>query len=101
MYVEENKGVIFANGPYVAFVEFGTGVTYNDPGSYPGKKPDGIAEIGEYGQGKGKQPYWVYFSEMHGKVMATAGMPAHPFMYNTLQELGEKAAQVAKEVFKA
>ena len=98
MYVEENRGIIFTNHPDAAFWEFGTGVTKNVPDKYPGERPENM-QIGGYGKGKGNQPVWWYYDETQGIFIKTPGITAKAFMYNSLQELGEQAADIAKRVF--
>jgi len=100
MYVEENRGVIFSSSPHAVFVEFGAGVRKNAAGSYPGSWPKDLGGIGSYGKGQGRLNGWYYYSERTGKVEWTTGITSRPVFYNTLKELSEIAASVAKEVFK-
>lgn len=80
-----NTRTITASGKSVLFVEYGTGVHFNTPQS---KRPTDIANIGEYGKGKGSNDYWFYSQYGRGKVY-TQGNPA---------ALGvEKAMQAMKQ----
>ena len=98
---------IVANGEAVAFIEFGSGVTYNGSSSYaPLEKPVGIVGIGEYGQGKGKRRAWYYKGEpgTNGEInekgyVKTRGNPAAMSMWHSSEEMRKALLQVAKEVF--
>lgn len=58
--VSDNEAVVTASGSSVMFIEFGTGIYYNGWESYPGERPAGVAGIGQYGKGHGKQETWTY-----------------------------------------
>lgn len=100
--VEESNGgyVIAVSGQSVAFVEFGAGITYGSghpmaaqfgagPGTYPGQKhafdPKG----------------WYLPKEKRAAdgTKHTYGNPPAMPMYNTVQELKQEMARVAREVF--
>lgn len=51
---------ITAQSGHLFYLEFGAGVTYNDPDPYPVPRPPGIGGIGTQGKGRGKQPFWSY-----------------------------------------
>ncbi|MBR4186324.1 MAG: hypothetical protein IKQ87_11175 [Clostridia bacterium] len=104
---------VVAEGKTVAFIEFGAGVTRG--GGYPGKKPAGVLEPGQYGQGKGafKNEPWVYNGEpgnegwpvtRRGKVRAgkamTLGNPPNAAMYHASGVIREIITETAKEAFK-
>lgn len=102
---------IYANGEAVCFIEFGAGVYYNTAG-YPLEKPQGIVDIGEYGQGRGKQNTWAYYGDNPGSngfmveraggtVVITHGNPAAMPMYYASTEMKQKILSIAKEVFGA
>ena len=95
----DNNGhfTIHADGEAVAFVEFGAGVYFNGSGSQR-HRPQGIHEIGFYGQGKGKQWSWGYYGK-DGKAHITAGTPEQPGMWLASQEMRYKMAEIAREVF--
>jgi len=104
MYVKGDKGVIFTNCPYAAYVEFGTGVV--GKGS-PHPKFPWAYDINNHGE----DGWWYPTDETdpnphkhtyNGQLYAwTKGMPSRPFMYNTSIELKDKLAQIAREVFKS
>lgn len=81
---------LHASGPSIYFMEFGTGVYYNNDDTYGGIKPSGIVGIGEYGHGNGKRDWWVYQGEggevfrNNPKLKITHGNIANMFMWNTL-----------------
>lgn len=102
-----NGYTIEAQGNAVAFIEFGTGVTYNSGSSYPGKKPDGVADIGEFGQGKGKRRAWFYYGDpgtngevQESGVVKTRGNPAEAPMYYATEEMRRSIQKIAREVFR-
>lgn len=97
---------IEAQGEAVAFIEFGTGVYYNSGDSYPGKKPDGVVGIGEFGQGKGQRRAWFYYGDpgtngevQESGVVKTRGNPAEAPMYYATEEMRRSIQQIAREVF--
>ena len=90
--------VIVASGKDVAFIEFGAGIHYNKRGGYPGKKPDGISEIGEYGKGYGSRHVWGYPTE-DGSIKLTHGNPAAMPMWYASEEMRSKILKIAREVF--
>lgn len=100
--VEEIKNgyKIIVAGQSVAFVEFGTGVTYGyghpqaaefgvGPGTYPGQT-HAMTGKGWY-LPKDKQPA--------DGTKHTYGNPPNMPMYNTAQELKHEVARIAREVF--
>jgi len=104
MYVEENKGIIFTDCPYAAYVEFGTGVVGKGE---PHPKFPWAYDINNHGD----SGWWYPTDETdpnphkhtyNGQLYAwTKGMPSRPFMYNTSVELRDKLTQIAKEVFQS
>ena len=99
--VDGNKATVGASGDKVAFIEFGTGVTY--PDDHPKAKEMGAIR-GEYGQGKGKNPSWIYYGEpgSNGKDLGngfveTSGNPANKPIYNTMKELEESIQTIVTE----
>ena len=109
-YWEGNTLYLEANGNSVAFIEFGSGKTYEE---YPSDKlPKGVVPHGEYGKKKGRKPPWVYVGEAgdNGTVLAhkkdgravvrTMGNPPARAMYNASKVFDkDHVLQVAKEVF--
>lgn len=90
---------IVASGRAVAFIEFGAGVYHNGAEPYPAPpgRPDGVAAIGEYGQGKGKRQGWVY--KDGGAARFTRGNPAAMPLYYAGREMERQIARIAREVF--
>ncbi len=102
-----DKIAVVANGQAVAFIEFGTGVTYSE--QHP-KADDMGAVRGSYGQGKGNNESWTYYGEAgtngvpvrdsdKGTVIRTKGNPPARAMYNASEQMRAKIQQIAKEVF--
>lgn len=89
---------IVASGEDVCFIEFGAGVYYNGSEPYPEPRPPGVAGIGEYGQGKGKQDSWGYYDD-NGELVITHGTPAAMPMYHASQEMERQFLRIAREVF--
>ena len=90
---------IVAQGNAVFFIEFGAGVYFNGNEPYPVPRPPGIVDIGEYGDGKGKQDVWGYYDGA-GDLILTHGNPAAMPMYHATREIEDSVRQIAKEVFK-
>ena len=81
------------------FIEFGAGVYFNGPEPYPEPRPDGVAKIGEYGQGKGKQNTWGYYDD-GGNLILTHGTPAAMPMYHAERTMEQEIKRIAREVFR-
>lgn len=108
----ENRGTnvraVVASGKTVLFIEFGTGVAY--PDNHPQAAELGMIR-GEYGLGHGKQRTWGYYGEpgTNGIVtdkekdglplILTHGNPANMPMYESVKQLKEEIAAIAREVF--
>ena len=105
---DENTLVLAAEGQSVAFVEFGTGKS----APYPMEPlPDGIVRHGEYGDKKGADPPWTYVGDpgvggaiIHTKkdgrtVVRTWGNPPARAMFDAGQEMRNRIAEIAREVF--
>ena len=88
---------VVANGEQVCFVEFGAGVYYNGDDSYLGERPEGIVGIGEYGEGKGKRPFWVYVDD-DGEKHYTQGTPANNTLFFTAQEMRSVIEEAARKI---
>lgn len=89
---------VYAQGEQVAFIEFGAGVYYNGAESYLLPRPSEVAGIGEFGQGKGKQNTWGYYSE-NGNLQLTHGNPPANAMYYAAEDVRRQLEAIAKEVF--
>lgn len=95
---ETHTGVIYSDAPYAIYVEFGTGYVGAVSEKHPMHDTVGWEhDINSHGpegwwyeSGRG---WWTPKKGRYaGKTMAwTAGMPARPFMYETLRELEIKA----------
>lgn len=95
--VSTGTGIIFTDVPYALYVEFGTGIV--------GEKNahDGDTEIEwEYDIHDHGDSGWVYYSDTDGnkRFRWTKGMPARPYMYNTLRWLEQNAPVKAREIFR-
>ena len=101
---------VVAEGDAVLFIEFGTGVTY--PDGHPDKPPE-VSPRGTYGYGLGKmRDGWRYpiekgignsdaeIDSKHRNMLRTKGNPSNMSMYNSVRELEEEFAVIAREVFK-
>lgn len=108
-FAEERCGIIYSDVPQALFVEYGTGYvgagktgfeTY--PGTYAsGYKPD---EMGHGSKGWWYPAPWGWYIPKKGKGKGvtfawTRGMPARPFMYNTLRMLEEVAEKEGIRMF--
>lgn len=105
---DDNTLVLSAKGEAVAFIEFGTGVTYVE--THPWASEVGAVR-GEYGQGKGSQRSWGYYGNPgtdgeikrvdpeKGNLVLTKGNPASMSMYEAYKEMQDKAFEIAKEVY--
>ena len=67
--------------------------------SYPRPRPDSVAKIGEYGQGKGKQNTWGYYDD-GGNLILTHGTPAAMPMYHAERTMEQEIKRIAREVFR-
>ena len=95
-----------ARGKNILFIEFGTGIVYED--DHPKAQELGMIR-GGYGQGKGNQRTWVYYgvgdkenylrTTDKGDLYKTHGNPANKPVYNAGQEMRNNIIRIAKEVF--
>lgn len=96
--------VIKASGQAVLFIEFGTGVTYED--DHP-EKPVGM-ERGKYGKGRGSDKMWGYYGDpgTNGQVIVnksgrevvlTEGNPASKSMYEARKHMEDLIREIAIE----
>ena len=84
----------------IAFIEFGSGVYYNgSAGASPHPKGQEFGFlIGSYGAGHGQQKVWGYYDE-GGNLVLTHGVEATMPMLHAYEEIVQKCAKVAREVF--
>lgn len=93
---QTGKGIVYAGSYHAVFVEFGTGIV-GEENQHPGIAS---GEIGSFAvQGPNGHLYtkydtyhheydgWWYLKGENGQYRWTKGMPARPFMYNTLNTL--------------
>ena len=76
---ETHIGTIYTDCEYAVYVEYGTGIRGENS---PHPEPNGY----QYDKNGHGADGWVYKGE-DGQFHWTDGMPARPFMYNTLREL--------------
>ena len=105
---EDNKVAIVAVGNSVLFIEFGTGVRYDD--NHPEAAVNGMIR-GDYGYKLGRlEKGWRYSGDpgtngeiitegKHSGEIHTYGNPANMSMYLTIRELEDKFAEIARRVY--
>ena len=105
---EDNKVAVVAIGSSVLFIEFGTGVRYED--NHPEAAGNGMIR-GDYGYKLGRlEKGWRYTGDpgtngeiitegKHAGEIHTYGNPANMSMYLTIRELEDKFAEVARRVY--
>lgn len=109
--VSDTEARTVATGTAATFIEFGTGIYYNGWENYPGERPAGVAGIGQYGKGHGKQETWTYSGDpgtdgvlkrsQSGKVyVRTHGNPPAAAMYYGAQLAKENIKNVIMEAIK-
>ena len=86
---KDGVGSVIADCEYAIYVEYGTGY-YFDDGNEDG--------IGRSGKPMHSMTGWYYLNKKDGKVYHTYGMPARPFMHNTLLDLEEEAKAVGGRI---
>lgn len=91
MYKEDNRGIVFTDCPWAAFVEFGTGVVGAEN---PHPTLPWAYDVNNHGNAG-----WVYWNDQENGFRWTKGMSSRPFMYNTAQQLLREAENIAREVF--
>lgn len=97
---------IIASGPYILFLEFGSGIRYSDtknpkaaemgygPGTYPSNAPQQNPPYDNWESPTG----WYYYGD-DGKVHHTYGVRAKMPMYRASVEIMKNVNKVVKEVF--
>ena len=116
----EGSTLTITAGANAIWLEFGTGITYNQ-GGYPGELPEGVSEIGTFGMGHGSDPGgWVYPTdnpEQHGVLRDkngqprqtedgmylahTYGIPSNHFMWDTATAIEEKAQELGLKLIES
>lgn len=96
-YREGNTGIVTVGGNAI-WIEFGTGVTYNQQ-LHPKASELGMSPHGTYGQGHGADPDGWYYPADDGTWKHTFGIPMNMFLYNTAQMLRREYKRIALEVF--
>ena len=101
------RAKIIASGPYILFLEFGSGITYNrtknpkaedlgyGPGTYPSNVPQQNPPYDNWESPTG----WYYYGD-DGKIHHTYGVRAKMPMYHASAEIMKSIDKVVKEVFK-
>ena len=108
VWIDDNTLEVQATGSSVIFIEFGSGVRYEE---HPQAAEFGMIH-GEYGRGQGKNDYWFYKMEgdkglgnigheshEHPGFAITSGNPPARAMYQASVDIREKIAEIAKEVY--
>lgn len=105
---DKYRVAVVAIGGATLFIEFGTGILY--PDNHPEAAKHGMVR-GEYGHKLGRlERGWRYKGDpgTHGEIISegkhagevrTKGNPANMPMYNTIKELEDRFADIAREVF--
>lgn len=108
-WIAYNIYAVVAQGQAVAFIEFGSGVTYK--GDHPLRENvPGLSPIGTYGKGHGSREFWEYYgdpgtngevkaSRGSGAVVKTRGNPPARAMYKADVEMRTIVHEIVKEVF--
>ena len=100
------RAKIIASGPYILFLEFGSGIRYNSernpkasemgygPGTYPSNAPQQNPPYDNWESPTG----WYYYGE-DGQIHHTYGVQAKMPMYRASVEVMKSVNRIAKEVF--
>lgn len=93
-----NRALVIAYGEAVGFIEFGTGVKFQEYSSA------GLEftppEHGTYGKGKGANPKGWWFNQGPGNSRHTYGNPPAEAMLTARNTMIEQVTKIAREVFK-
>lgn len=94
------QATLVCEGSDLLFIEFGAGIHYNTPvGASPHSKGEELGyTIGSYGQGKGKNDSWTYYSES-GEWVRSYGTEATMPVYKASEKIKQNIRKIAKEVF--
>ena len=91
MYREGNKGVIFTDCSYAAYVEFGTGIV---GAISPHPTMPWAYDVNGHGEDG-----WHYYDERSGQWRWTKGKESRPFMYLAARELRDELVKFARGFF--
>ena len=96
------QATLVCEGKSLSYIEFGAGIHYNTPaGASPHPKGQELGyTIGSYGQGKGKNDSWTYYSGS-GEWVRSYGTEATMPVYKASVEIMQNIRKIAKEVFSA
>lgn len=102
---DENTIVVRASGEEIAFIEFGTGITYGGGHPNPVVYDNGTAiqmGKGTYPSEKGHwdNPNGWWYPIGDGNYVHTYGNPPSASMYNTARAMEQQAEAIAREVFR-
>lgn len=93
------RAVVIAYGETVGFIEFGTGVKFREYDSSTTEYTP--PKHGTYGKGKGKNPHgWFYKQGDGAAARHTYGNPPAEAMLAARDEMIQRVAQIAREVWK-
>lgn len=93
------RAVVIAYGETVGFIEFGTGVKFHEYDSSTTEYTP--PKHGTYGKGKGKNPHgWFYKQGDGAAARHTYGNPPAEAMLAARDEMIQRVAQIAREVWK-
>ena len=97
----ESTYIIFTDSENAMFIEFGTGIV-GAQNPHPDPKPVTSSKTNltytKYDMNEHGYKGWVYRDDK-GDWHWTRGMPAMPYMYNTVLDLYTKVSKIAREVF--
>ena len=101
---DEDTIVVRASGEEIAFIEFGTGITYGGGHPNPVVYDDGTAiqmGKGTFPSTKGHwdDPNGWWYPIGDGNYIHTYGNPPTASMYNTARAIEQQAESIAREVF--
>lgn len=93
------RAVVIAYGETVGFIEFGTGVKFREYDSSTTEYTP--PKHGTYGKGRGKNPHgWFYKQGDGAAARHTYGNPPAEAMLAARDEMIQRVAQIAREVWK-
>lgn len=93
------RAVVIAYGETVGFIEFGTGVKFQEYDSSTTEYTP--PKHGTYGKGKGKNPHgWFYKQGDGAAARHTYGNPPAEAMLAARDEMIQRVTQIAREVWK-
>ena len=100
------RAKIIASGPYILFLEFGSGIRYNseknpkasEMGYGPGTYPSGVPQQNPPYDNWESPTGWYYYGD-DGEVHHTYGVRAKMPMYHASVEVMKSVNRIAKEVF--